>query len=140
MPVYESVETRARKIMRRSSVLIIQFLLLLLLSILSSEAQTAQFETWQGKLIVGKQDSAIIYYGSESGDRAAFCFTNKSAVGRAVLSKCRNGKQCKFSGKVLGEGSSCNTAYRFMSRFKLGGFSYTGKIVSLKSVRRINKK
>lgn len=115
-------------------------LLLILLSILPSYAQTGKIESWEGELIVGRQDSAIIYYGSESGDMAAFCFTNKSAVGRAILSKCKDGEQCIFSGKLVGEGSLCNTAYAFMSRLKLGGFSYTAKIVSLKSVRKISKK
>ena len=122
--------------MRKASVLVINFLLVLLFSILPSEAQTARFETWQGKLIVGKLDSAIIYFGSESGDMAAFCFRNKSAVGRAVLSKCRDGQQCKFTGKLLGEASLCNTAYKL----EYANFSYTAQIVSLKSVRKINRK
>ncbi len=125
--------------MRKLSVLAIHFLLVLFLSTPTSTAQTAQTETWQGRLVVGKKDSAIIYYGSESGDLAAFCFKNKSVVGRSVLSKCKNGIQCKFSGKVLGEDSLCNTAYQFIKPYKQG-FSYTGTIISLKSVRIINKK
>ena len=113
------------------------FLLILFGSILPVAAQT---ETWTGKLIVGKLDSAIIYYGEQSGDLAAFCFANRSTVGRAVLRKCRNGAQCQFTGRISLTGDLCGTARDWAKRLKLGGFSQTAKIMSLKSVKIIRRR
>ena len=107
----------------------------------STGIQTTYLVAYEGKLVVGKNNSAIIYYGSESGDMAAFCFINESNVGQAILSKCKDKEQCKFSGRITSEGDVCDTAYDYMNRLELGDFSATGKIVSLKSVRKvINKK
>ena len=119
----------------------IRFLLLFLaLLILPVNGQTTRSETWEGKLVVGEEDSAIIYYGSESGDLAAFCFANNSAAGRAILAKCKHGEQCKFSGKISSVGNLCHTANEYVNRLKMGGYSFTGQIVSLNWVRKIKRK
>ncbi|HVG33307.1 MAG TPA: DUF3828 domain-containing protein [Pyrinomonadaceae bacterium] len=54
----------------------------------------------RGELQVGKTESVILYLGAESGDYAAYCFTNGSAQGRAIMAACKNGEQCEFSGDV----------------------------------------
>ena len=108
-------------------------LLFILFLSVSIDAQTGKYETWKGKLVIGTQDSAIIYYGSESGDLAAFCFKNKSTVGRAILGRCKNGEQCQFTGKLSSNSAICNTAYKFSQ-----GYSFTGEIILIKSVRKPN--
>lgn len=118
----------------------ILFLLVSFVLILPVNGQTTSAAAYEGKLIVGKRNSAIIYYGEESGDLAAFCFINKSKVGRAILSKCKNGEQCEFDGQISLSADSCNTAYNWAKSRKLGGFSQSAKIVSLKSVRKVRTK
>lgn len=85
-------------------------------------------ETYAGKLQVGKTNSVILYVGEETGDYAAFCFTNSSEVGRAILAACKDGEQCQFTGEVA-EGEC-----------KVPGLeadlSASGKIVSIKSVKK----
>ncbi len=56
--------------------------------------------TFKGQLNVGKTVSSILYVGEESGDYAAFCFMNTSAVGRQILKTCKNGAQCEFTGEI----------------------------------------
>jgi hypothetical protein len=109
-------------------------LLFISLLILSGYAQTGKLETRKGKLVVGEKDSAIIYYGSESGDLAAFCFRNKSAAGRAILGKCKDGELCQFTGQVSFNSTVCSTAYELTQ-----GYSFTGEIVFIKSVKKIIK-
>ena len=92
----------------------------------ATNAQQSEVVTYEGQLQVGKHESTIVYLGEETGDLAAFCFINNSSIGRAILSKCKNKEQCKFSGRVDWR-SSCNIK---------GNFSASGKIVSLKSVRK----
>ncbi|HEX8493839.1 MAG TPA: hypothetical protein VF658_13425 [Pyrinomonadaceae bacterium] len=98
---------------------------------LSGAAGTSQSEseTYTGELQVGKIRSVILYFGEESGDYAAYCFTNKSKVGRAILAACKNRQQCQFTGKVVG--GAC----------KVPGLEATlsdsGRIVSIKSVKSL---
>jgi hypothetical protein len=98
-------------------------------------ANQTETVTYKGKLEVGKTESAIIYLGSESGDLAAFCFTNKSAIGRAILSRCKTGKQCEFTGQVDWN-KSCNIKQFYPAGTDMQGLSASGKIISVKSVRR----
>lgn len=86
-------------------------------------------ESYTGELQVGKTDSVILYVGMESGDYAAYCFTNNSKVGRAILAACKDREQCQFTGEVT-EGEC-----------KVPGLeadlSASSKIVSIKSVKRL---
>src|SRR5215203_4786850 len=93
---------------------------------ITASAQTEPV-TYQGKLIIGESESIIMYLGAESGDLAGFCFPNKSTVGRTILAKCKNGQQCKFTGKV-----NWSTSYNYKENF-----SAQARIVSVTSVRRI---
>jgi hypothetical protein len=97
----------------------------------SAQPATAS-ETYAGELQVGKTSSVILYFGAESGDYAAFCFTNNSAVGRAILAACKDKQQCQFTGEVVG--GEC----------KVPGLeadlSASSKIVSIKSVKSLAAK
>ncbi len=88
--------------------------------------------SYKGKLQVGKTESVILYVGEESGDYAAFCFTNNSPVGRAILAACKDGEQCQFTGEIAD--GNC----------KVPGLeadlSASGKIVSIKSVKSLAPK
>lgn len=88
--------------------------------------------TYEGKLEIGKTDSTILYVGEETGDYAAFCFTNNSKVGRAILAACKNGEQCEFTGQVNFE-SPCKVKKLEAS------LSASGKITSIKSVKSLAK-
>ena len=114
----------------RNYIIKIVVFLFLIASSFVVNAQQSETVTYEGQLQVGKSESTIVYLGEESGDLAAFCFMNKSSIGRAILSKCKNKKQCKFSGRVDWS-SSCSIT---------GGFSARAKIVSLKSVKKITRK
>jgi hypothetical protein len=94
---------------------------------LTTNGQNTETVTYQGKLIVGKTESIIMYLGAESGDLAGFCFPNRSTVGRAIFAKCKNGQQCKFTGKVDWS-KSCS--YK-------ENFSAQARIISVTSVRRL---
>jgi hypothetical protein len=113
-------------------------LLLLVGACLTVNANQTQIVTYKGQLVMGKNESVIIYLGSESGDLAAFCFTNKSAVGRAILSKCKAGKQCAFTGRVAWD-NKC-TIRQFYPGADIQDLSASGKIISLKSVKRPRNK
>ena len=93
------------------------------------EMEEDESETYNGTLEVGRTGSAIVYVGEETGDVAAFCFTNNSEVGRAVLAACRNGGQCEFTGKIDYEAACKIKDER--------GLSASGKITSIESVKRI---
>lgn len=56
-------------------------------------------ETFSGTLQVGKTESAILYFGEESGDYAGYCFKNNSEVGKTVLKVCKDGEKCEVIGK-----------------------------------------
>ena len=114
-------------------------ILILVAGILFANAFQTGTVTYDGQLKVGKTESTIIYLGSESGDLAAFCFTNKSRVGRAILSKCKDGKQCEFTGRVSWA-QYCDIKKFYPPDTEMQGLSASGKIVSLKSVRIITKK
>lgn len=103
-------------------------LLVVLLAGTVATGQGVESVTYEGDLKVGARESTIVYLGAETGDLAAFCFTNKSAVGRAILAKCKNGGRCKFTGRV---------DFQKACRIK-GDFSATARIVSVRSVRRFN--
>ncbi|HZH34695.1 MAG TPA: cystatin domain-containing protein [Pyrinomonadaceae bacterium] len=98
----------------------------------NSENGEDELVTYQGTLQLGKTGSAIVYVGEESGDVAAFCFTNNSEVGRAIMAACRNGGQCEFTGKVDGEAACKIKDERDLSA--------SGRITSVKSVKRIAPK
>ncbi len=61
-------------------------------------------ENVSGELQVGKTESVILYVGMETGDYAAYCFTNDSEAGRALLAACKDGDQCEVKA-TLGEGT-----------------------------------
>jgi hypothetical protein len=100
-------------------------LIVLLTPSLIAVAQSPELVTYDGILKVGKYESTINYLGNESGDLAVFCFRNKSAAGRAILSKCRHGELCRFTGYL-----------RWSDCHPVGPVSATGRIVSIKSVAR----
>ncbi len=54
----------------------------------------------EGELQVGKTESTILYVGKETGDYAAYCFTNDSEAGRAILAACKDGDECQVKGTV----------------------------------------
>lgn len=101
----------------------------------STPAPSAQAEgdKVQGELQVGKTDSVILYFGSESGDYAGYCFTNDSDAGRAILAACKNKEQCEVTGKIDHE-AGC----------KVPGLeadlSASGKILTVASAKKVGNK
>ena len=89
--------------------------------------QQTDLVTYQGKLEKGRLHSVIFYLGQETGDVAAFCFSNSSRVGRSILNKCKNGAQCEFTGNVDWAGK-CNVPVP-------GSLSASAKIMSIRRVR-----
>lgn len=89
----------------------------------NSENQEILFS---GTLELGEIDSAIVYVGKETGDVAAYCFTNKSDIGRAILAACTKGEQCEVTGTIDGE-----TACTIKDEREL---SSSGKIMTIKKV------
>jgi len=87
----------------------------------------------QGELQLGKTESVILYVGKETGDYAAYCFTNDSEAGRAILAACKDKEQCEFIGKVDSD-SGC----------KVPGLeadlSASGKILKIESVKTLGRK
>jgi len=63
----------------------------------ASQTSASQSEVQQirGELQVGKTQSLILYFGSESGDYASYCFANNSRAGRAILAACKNRQRCE---------------------------------------------
>ncbi len=86
--------------------------------------------TYTGTLQTTKTDSAIVYLGEETGDLAAFCFKNDSAVGQAVLAKCKKGGQCEFTGTVDWAGGCKIEDERDLSA--------SGRIISITSVKPVS--
>ena len=99
--------------------------------VIGTSPSGTESESYTGELQVGKTDSVILYVGAESGDYAAFCFKNKSKVGRAILAACKNREQCQFTGEVAD--GAC----------KVPGLeadlSASSKIVSIKSVKKTRR-
>jgi len=60
-----------------------------------------------GDLEIGAAESLILQFDEQSNAYAAYCLTNKSAVGRAILAKCKNRQKCEFTGTV--ESGKCKT-------------------------------
>ncbi|MBC7912348.1 MAG: hypothetical protein H7Y30_17710 [Pyrinomonadaceae bacterium] len=112
--------------------LLLAFSLIGLAQAKTNNAFAPESETYAGELQVGKTQSVILYFGAESGDYAAFCFKNNSAVGRAILAACKDKQQCQFTGEVTG--GEC----------KVPGLeadlSASSKIVSIKSVKSLAAK
>jgi hypothetical protein len=86
----------------------------------------------QGELQVGKTESVILYVGAESGDYAAYCFTNDSEAGRAILTACKNKEQCGVTGTV--------DDYRCKVPGLEADLSASGKIVKVASVKSLGRK
>lgn len=83
----------------------------------------------EGELEVGKTESTILYVGKETGDYAAYCFTNDSEAGRAILAACKDGDRCAVKGTI--DDSKC----------KVPGLeadlSASGKILKVASVKSL---
>ncbi len=86
----------------------------------------------QGELQAGKTESVILYVGAETGDYAAYCFTNDSEAGRAILAACKDRERCAVKATV--EDFKC----------KVPGLeadlSASGKIVKVESVKSLGRK
>jgi hypothetical protein len=87
--------------------------------------------TFKGTLHVGKTSSYLLYVGEESGDFAAFCFTNASKAGRKILASCKRG-ECEFKGTV-DQGASCKVDAATQKIL-----SGSGRVVSVTSARSLN--
>lgn len=85
--------------------------------------------TFRGTLHVGETASYLVMVGRESGDFAAFCFSNASAAGRTILASCKSGN-CEFTGKV-DQGAECKVDAE--TQAVLSG---SGKVLSVRSARR----
>lgn len=66
----------------------------------STPAGDSEATEVEGELQAGKTESVILYVGAETGDYAAYCFTNDSEAGRAILAACKDGDQCEVKGTV----------------------------------------
>jgi hypothetical protein len=95
----------------------------------ASEADDFEF---QGELRVGKTESLLFYFGEESGDYAAYCFSNDSEAGRAILAACKDKEQCAVTGTA--DDGQC----------KVPGLeadlSASGRITKVKSAKSLGRK
>lgn len=91
-------------------------------------------ENGSGELNLGKTDSAIVSVGMETGDYAARCFANDSEVGRQILAVCKTGDECEIVAAKID--------YEFQCKVEglEADLSSSGKIISVKSVRKLPKK
>ena len=98
----------------------------------STPAGESETSNIQGKLGVEKTESYILYVGKETGDYAAYCFTNDSEAGRAILAACKDGDECEVRGTI--DDRSC----------KVPGLEATlsasGKILKVVSVKSLGPK
>jgi hypothetical protein len=92
-----------------------------------SEAQEIE-----GELEVGKTESVILYVGMESGDYAAYCFTNNSEAGRKILAACKNKQKCSVNGTV--------SEYQCKVPGLEADLSASGKITKVQSVKSLGRK
>lgn len=99
-------------------------------------AQDSPTETIAGQLQTGKTNSVIVYVGMESGDYAVYCFANKSAVGRAILAKCKNGDQCEFVGEVADDDEECTAPGLEASVSRSGNITKVTRVKRLKRPTR----
>jgi hypothetical protein len=88
--------------------------------------------TFKGTLHIGKTGSYLVYVGEESADFAAFCFLNNSKPGRTILSACKNGDICQFSGMV-DQSKSCKVDAA--TRKVLSG---SGRVLTVSSARSLS--
>jgi hypothetical protein len=68
----------------------------------------------------------------ESGDYAAYCFTNDSEAGRAILAACKDGDECEVKGTV--------DDYKCKVPGLEADLSASGKIVKVASVKSLGRK
>ena len=87
----------------------------------------------QGELQTGKTESVILYFGQESGDYAAYCFTNDSEAGRAIFAACKDRAQCEVIGKIDYE-SGCKAPGLEAD------LSASGRILKVESVKYLGSK
>ncbi len=104
-----------------------------ILSMDATAEQNTEADQGEGELQTGKTESVILYVGAETGDYAAYCFMNDSEAGRAILARCKNGGQCRFSGKV-----------DFEAACKVPGLeadlSSKGRIVKIETVKSLGRR
>lgn len=86
----------------------------------------------EGALQFGKTESVILYVGKETGDYAAYCFSNDSEAGRAITAACKDGEQCEFVGEVDSD-SACKVPGL---EADLSASSRISKIESVKTLGR----
>jgi hypothetical protein len=55
---------------------------------------------FDGTLKVGKQYSYIFYFGQQTGDTVVYFFDTDSAVGKKILSLCKNNSPCSGNGAL----------------------------------------
>jgi Bacterial SH3 domain len=55
---------------------------------------------FNGTLKIGKQYSYIFYFGKQTGDTVVYFFDTDSAVGKNILSRCKNNSPCSGSGAL----------------------------------------
>ena len=55
---------------------------------------------FSGTLKTGEQYSYIFYFGKQSGDTLVYFFDTNSAVGKKILSNCKNNSQCFVNGSL----------------------------------------
>jgi hypothetical protein len=93
----------------------------------------SESEPVSGELQTGKTESVILYVGEETGDYAAYCFTNDSEAGRAILAACKNKEQCEVMATFSEEGGNCKVPGLEAS---LSASFRIAKVVSAKSLGR----
>jgi hypothetical protein len=95
----------------------------------AGEAEASEI---QGELQVGKTESVILYVGMETGDYAAYCFTNDSEAGRAILAACKDREQCAVTGTI--------DDYRCKVPGLEADLSASAKISKVQSVKSLGRK
>ncbi len=74
---------------------------IVLSSVLVCNASAAnENRAFNGTLKVGKQYSYIFYFGQQSGDTVVYFFDTDSAVGKKILSLCKNNSPCSGRGAL----------------------------------------
>ena len=91
-------------------------------------------ENFSGQFDPGKTDSVILYVGMETGDYAARCFANDSAVGKQILAACKKGDECEVVATKIDHEFQCRV------EGLEADLSSSGKILSVKSARKLPKK
>lgn len=95
-------------------------------------AGDAEASEIQGELQAGKTESVILYVGMETGDYAAYCFTNESEAGRAILAACKDREQCVVTGTIDDYGCKVPGLEADLSA--------SGKISKVQSVKSLGRK